>query len=216
MESFKACAGLKVVCVMPERTEDFALAECVEAFVGEAFERDAENDEADVAVFGARAGSGGKRGGEGGLQKVFASLGVQKKLLVGGQAGAVREQHAQRDFAADCIASEFGDDGGDRGFEIEQAALVEDHGHGGRGDDFGERSEIEEARGSHFGRCWIVGEASEDFVGDEFSAARHRERASRESACGNSFLDDVESAAKALILRGEIAHEEGKAGVSMR
>ena len=83
-----------------ERTEDFALAERVEGFVREAFEDDAENNEADVAIFGARAGSGDERSGERSLQKVFTSLGAKEKFFVGGQAGAVREQHAQRDFAA--------------------------------------------------------------------------------------------------------------------
>ena len=40
-----------------QRAKDFALAKCVKRFVGQAFEDDAENDEADVAVFGARAGA---------------------------------------------------------------------------------------------------------------------------------------------------------------
>ena len=126
-----------------QRAKDFALAECVERFVGQAFEDDAQNDEADVAVFGARTGSVGQRRGEGGLQKLFTSLGELEKLFVGGQAGAVREQHAHGDFAAARViivqwVCEFGDDGGDRGFEIEQSTLIEDHGHGGRRDDFGE------------------------------------------------------------------------------
>ena len=54
-----------------------------------------------MSLYSARvAGGGGKRRGEGGLQKVFTSLGAQEKLFVGGQAGAVREQHAHSDFAA--------------------------------------------------------------------------------------------------------------------
>ena len=83
-----------------ERTEDFALAEGVERFVGEAFEDDAQNNEADVAVFGARSGSGFERSGKGGMQKLCASLGAQEEFFVGGQAGAVGEQHAHSDFAA--------------------------------------------------------------------------------------------------------------------
>ena len=39
------------------------------------------------------------------------------------------------------LIHEFRDDRSDRGFEIKQAALVKNHGHGGRGDDFGERSD---------------------------------------------------------------------------
>ena len=61
-----------------ERGEDFALAETVEGFIGEAFERDAEDDEPDVAVRGAGAGIGGQRHGEGGLEEFVAGLCFQK------------------------------------------------------------------------------------------------------------------------------------------
>ena len=149
-----------------ERAEDFALAEDVEGFVGETFESNAENDEANVAVFGARAGSGRERDVKGRLQKVFAGLGAQEKLFVGGQAGAMRQQHAQRDFAPRVVtigelAGELRDDRGDGGFEIKQAALVENHRHGGRGHNLGERGEIEDACGGDFGRSRIIGETAE-------------------------------------------------------
>jgi hypothetical protein len=179
---------------------------------------DAENDESDVAVFGARTGRGGEFSDARCLQKFFASLGAQEKFLVGGQAGAVREQHAKRDFAAVCetIVGEFRDDRRDRGFEIEKAALIQDHGHRGRGDDFRERSQIEDARGRDFGRIRIVGETAEGFVGDEFSAEGDRERAGGEGAGGDSLFQDAEGVAKAVVLRGEIAHQEGKTGFSIR
>ena len=90
-----------------QRSEDFALAERVERFVGEAFERDAENNEADVAVFGAGAGGGGERRGESGSQNRFASLGTQEKLFVSRQAGAVCEQHAHGDVAAALAAHPY-------------------------------------------------------------------------------------------------------------
>ncbi len=106
-----------------ERAEDFALAEQVEGFVGEAFEHDAEDDEADVAVVGPRAGAGGKWVGKGGSQKVLTSASAEEKLFVGGQAGAMRKQHAQGDSAAMVViigelAGEFGDNGGDRGLAL--------------------------------------------------------------------------------------------------
>src|SRR5580698_5311172 len=95
------------------------------------------------------------------------------------------EQHAQRDCAALRIvivqwARKFWNYRGDRCFEIEQAALVEDHRHGCRGHDLGERREIEDARSGDFGRTRIVGETTEGFVGDEFTAKGDRERASWE------------------------------------
>ncbi len=113
-------------------------------------------------------------------------------------------------------AGEFRDDRGDRRFQIKQAALVENHGHGGRGDDFGERSEIEEARGGDFGRSRIVGEAAEGLVGDQLSAEGDSERAGGEGAGGDGIFQDAKGAAKAIILCDEVAHEEGKAGLSIR
>jgi len=140
------------------------------------------------------------------LQKGFAILRVQEQLFVGRQAGAVCEQHTQSDFAAvRVIISEFGNDGRDGSFEIEQAALVENHGHGGRGDDLGERSEIEKTRGCDLGRTRIVCKAADGLVRDEFSTRGDRERTGGKGAGSDGLFEDAESAAKEVILRGEIA-----------
>ena len=88
-----------------ERAEDFSLAEDIEGFVGQALEGHAEDDESDVTVFGAHAGGGGQCSGEGGLEKFVASLGSQVELFVGGQAGGVRQQFAQRYFASARVVS---------------------------------------------------------------------------------------------------------------
>ena len=96
----RAFGGIERGVRHAERAEDFALAEGVERFVGESLQGDAENDEADVAVFGASAGIGGEFGGEGGREQFVASLGAQEELLVGRQSGGVRQQHAQSDFVA--------------------------------------------------------------------------------------------------------------------
>ena len=132
----------------------------------------------------------------------------------------MREQHAHGDLAAARVilgqlAGEFGDDSSDRGFEIEQAALVEIHRHGGRGDDFGQRSKIEDARGRDLGRSRIICEAAEGLVGDELSAECDRERAGGEGASGDGLFQQIERAPKPIILREEIAHEEGKTRLSI-
>ena len=50
----------------------------------------------------------------------------------------MRQQHAEGDRDAASIGTaKLGDDGGDRGFQIKHAALVEDHRHRGRGNNFG-------------------------------------------------------------------------------
>ena len=126
------------------------------------------------------------------------------------------EQHVESDFAAaNVIISEFGNNCSDWGFEIEQAALVEDHGHGGRRDHFSERSEIEEARGGDLRRSRIVGQAAESLVGHEFSAEGDRKRRGREGAgCDGPFYD-AERIAKPIVLRDEIAHQERKSRLSI-
>jgi len=53
----------------------------------------------------------------------------------------VREQHAEGHFLTAgvlfFVEGEFGDYGGDWGFEIQQAAFIEEHRHGGGRDYFG-------------------------------------------------------------------------------
>src|SRR5271156_4436226 len=61
-----------------ERTEDFALAGCVEGFVGQAFEGDAKEDETNVAVLCVRARRGDQVGGEGGLQQLSRGVDALK------------------------------------------------------------------------------------------------------------------------------------------
>src|SRR5579862_2667796 len=81
-----------------QRTEDFALAEAVELLIGEAFKRNAQEDEADVAVFRVFAGVVSERRGESSRQKFIASFRAKKELLVGRQSGRMRQQHSEGDL----------------------------------------------------------------------------------------------------------------------
>ena len=138
----------------------------------------------------------------------------------------MREQHAHGYFVPAIVivvksaivklTAKFRDDRRDRRFEIEQAALIEDHGHGGRGDDFGERGEIEEASCVDLGRSRIIRETAESFVGDKFSAKCDGERAGWKSSGGNRLFEDAEGAAKAIVLRGKTAHQKRKSRLSVR
>ena len=101
------------------------------------------------------------------------------------------------------------------GFQIEQAALVKDHGHA-----VVATTLVSEARSKRLavvtsGDSRIVGEAAEGLAGDEFSAEGDRERAGREGAGGNGRFQDAESIAKPIVLRNEIAHQEGKTRLSI-
>ena len=76
---------------------------------------------------------------------------AHEKFFVSGQSGAMCQQHAEGDLAAlGCVrdkfsSSEFGDDRGERRFQIQHPAFVEDHRHRGRSDDLGHRREVEDA-----------------------------------------------------------------------
>ena len=113
---------------------------------------------------------------------------------------------------AGIVACKFGDDGGDGGLQIQQAALVKNHRHGGGGDGFRDGGEIKDTvRGDGWG-SGIVGETTEGVVGDEFSAQSDGQRAGRECADGNRVLQQDEGVAESLFLSAVVAHEEGEAG----
>ena len=155
-------------------------------------------------------------------RSLLASLGAQEKLFVSGQAGAVREQHAQSDFAAARIIvgskapANSGTIAVTGSFEIEQAALVEDHRHGGRGDDFSQRSKIEDARGCDLGRSRIICEAADRAL---WATSSPRKVTASEQAgkarAAMAFSRMPKALRKRSSCASEIAREEGKAGFSI-
>ena len=137
-------------CIHAERGKDFAPAKTVERFVGEAFERNAEKNKSDVAVFGA-----GARIGASGVVKAACRNSSRVRAFRNNFSYAGRPE----EWSATCerllrdgadpsrhLRNKFGNDGGDRSIEIEQSALVKKHRHGRRRHDFGERGKIEESR----------------------------------------------------------------------
>ena len=130
-----------------QRSKNFSLAEGVECFASQAFERNAEDNESDVAVFGASVRISVERNRKGGAQEFVAGVSAKKQLFVRRQAGRVRQQHAKRDFVASGIGRSIGEKlwqgAGDRRFQIEQAAFIEDHCHRRGGENFGQRRKIE-------------------------------------------------------------------------
>src|SRR5437899_10758663 len=63
-----------------EGTENLALAEGFERFIGDAFQSNTQDDEPDVAINGERAGLRDARGCEGRMQELFAVACVQAQL----------------------------------------------------------------------------------------------------------------------------------------
>src|SRR5258708_15380582 len=62
----------------PQRAKNFALAEAVKRFAGDALERSAQDDEADIAVFGAGAGIGGQKACESSAPKIISGVSFQE------------------------------------------------------------------------------------------------------------------------------------------
>src|SRR6185295_17690018 len=88
------CGRIKGGVRHPQWTEELALAEAVESLIGNSFQCDAENNKANVAVFGSGAWICREWCGESGSEQVGFGLHSQKQLFVCGQAGGVRQQHA--------------------------------------------------------------------------------------------------------------------------
>lgn len=198
--------------------EDFALTECVEGFAGEALEGGAKDDESDVTVFATRTGIGGERRGKRRVEESIVGGGAQVQLFIRRQAGRVGQQHVDCDFMPAGVSffagGELWNDGGYGSFEIKQAALVENHGHGRGSHDFCDGGEIEK-RGardwklpasrkigetrSTFEIGW-VDKVAEGFEGDELSGPGHRDRRTGKSAGGNGGLEDGKCGRKSLVL----------------
>lgn len=198
-----------------ERAKDFALAEAVEGFVGEAFQGDAEKDESNVAIFGVGSGIVGERHRECCRKEFIAGAGAQEKLFVCRKAGRVGEEHAQRDLiAARVLTGKLPDDRDQGHVEIEEAALVEEHRHGRGGQDFGQGREVEERDGSGLRGGAIEGEVAEGSEGYEFVFVRNSDGGGGEGAGGDGIIENAEGVRETGDLIVEGGDEWGQEGFS--
>lgn len=208
-----------------ERAENFALAEGVEGFLCDASEGFAEDDESDVAVFGLGSGIGGEWHSDGGAEQIIVGLGFEEKFLVGRKSGGVSEKLAEGDVAATGIevaagvCEKFGDGSGYGGVEFEKAALVEDGGHRSRGDDLGDRGQVEEGGGGDFGiptsrrigETWgipifFIDELAERFEGYQAAAVCDGYRGGRKGVRGDRVVENGEGRAEDAVLIVEGRH----------
>src|ERR1051326_971577 len=142
--------GLRVETGMrkAEFGKDLTLAELVQRLAGKLFHRLPQQDEADVTVFGTRAGIGGKGDAKGLREQLVLIMRGLKELDIGGQSGRMRQKHAKCDFLAAGIflsGGAFGESGQQLDqwlVEAEQAAIIQNHAGCGGGDDLGYRGEI--------------------------------------------------------------------------
>ena len=109
------------------------------------------------------------------------------------------KQHAQGDAGATGVIrdglDEFRHKVGERDFEMQDPALVEDHRDRGCGDDFGQRGEVEDCV---FGDAWGFGVVGEVSQGGEVNLffVRDGKGCSGKGVCGDGLFQDVESLGK--------------------
>src|SRR5215831_3538502 len=77
--------------------KDLTLAKLVQRLAGKLFQRLAQQDKANVTVFGTRAGCGGEWDLDGLLEQFVPMMGGLKELYIGGEAGGVRQKHMESD-----------------------------------------------------------------------------------------------------------------------
>ena len=119
------------------------------------------------------------------------------------------QQHAQSNVVAArvfrCLGSrgEFGDDRRHGDVKVEEAALVEQHGHGRCCHDFGEGCEIKERGGCDVLCIRFESKMAEGFERDEAYFVRDGARGRGEGAGGGRIFENRESLRKGLILAPE-------------
>lgn len=111
------------------------------------------------------------------------------------------EQVADRDQVGVIIWRATGYECRDESFEwlikVELIALPQQHGSGRCGDDFGDAGKIKDGIGGDCGRVFIVGEAAQGVLKDNFAVCQDTKGAARESMGGHSIAEDAVSGLEA-------------------
>src|SRR5271165_5801985 len=178
------------------RFEDFALRKASQRFAGEALQDFAQEDEANVAVAGSRSRRCDQGSGACGTDQIVTGAGGLEELDVGRKTAGVSEQHANGDGAAVAAMAEFGEERGDRRFQIQQAALVEQHSHGCGRDNFCDRGEVKDRLPAYLVRIWLVGVAAETCTDDARPAAVDRQGGAGKGMLADAIADNGEGASE--------------------
>ena len=153
------------------------------------FQRLAEQNEAGIGVLGARARLGFEGQFKAGAKQRGRRGGGAKELHVAGQPGVVRQQVAQLHMAGLVTGSaarhKAGQQLAQRRIQIEQAALVEQHGRSRGGHDLGEAGHVVDGLRGDGGRAFLIGKAAQCTLEHDFSACQHTEGAAGKGAGGD-------------------------------
>jgi len=201
--------GTEACGIEVEGLKDLIVDPGGEVFAHQHFKGFAEQDETGVGVLGALAGFSLKGQFEAGAEERGGCGVIAEELNVTGKAGVVREQVTEGDATRLRAGRATDDEGGKqfakRQIEIEQSALVEEHGGGRGGDDLGEAGDVKDSIGSDGGRVVVVGEAPKRIVENDIPGREYREGTSGKGASGDGVAEH-------LMGGGELAGLGGQGG----
>ena len=117
----------------------------------------------------------------------------------------MRQKHAERDLAASVFLScvilgESGQQLHQWLFELEKAAIVQNHAGGGGGNDLGDRCQIVDRFSGYDRRCGVISEMPEALVGDELSLMNDGDSCSGESALVDAGKQDAKGTLELFVL----------------
>ena len=133
-------------CGHGERGKDFPVCPLGEGFVYEDFEGFAEEDKSGIGVFGACAGRNFDAEFETSTKQGKRCEVLLEQANVSGQTGGVREEMMDADVTRECAWLTANDKAREEfaegHLEIEETALVEEHGRGGGDGYFGDAGDV--------------------------------------------------------------------------
>jgi len=189
--------------------EDLLPRELVECKASLATQHFSQQEEADVTVFGVRAGLGDQPRGKRGPNQFLARAGNLEQLLVSRQPAGVREQHAQGDRLSRGLLMpgrarhKIREKVPERNVQRQLAALVEQHGHGRGRHDLGQGSQIEDGVGLNQRRVVSVGEAAKSAQRDQRPVMSNGQRRGGKGALLDGVANQGKSPDKLFVLELE-------------
>src|SRR5664280_61212 len=193
----------------PERSKDFLPRKEVERHASLAGQHFSQQDEAHVAVLGARARRGNQPRGKRGPNEFLARGGNLKQLLVSRQSAGVGKQHEQGDRLSRGLLMSWGprhkigEEVSQGNVQWQLSAFVQQHGHGGGSHDLGHGCQIEDGVRLNRWRVVLIGEAAKSSQRDQRSAMSDSDRSGRESALLDGFAKNGKSSRELLVLEVE-------------
>src|SRR5579864_1607746 len=191
-----------------ELGKDLTPAELVQRLAEKLFQRFAQQNEADITVFGAGTGICGERHFNGLLEQLVLIMGGLEKLDVGGQARGMGQKHTERYLAARVFlfraaCGESGQQIDQWLIELQQAAIIQNHAGRGGGKNLADRSQIVDRFSCYSRGRRFISEMPESLVRDQLSLMSDGDGYARESALVDAGSQDAKGTLELFVLMRE-------------